>query len=73
MNYTAFGKQFGQTRQAVTKWELKGDNFAAITRSTELHIRLGILDLLNANNKIFRKAFHDFDNNEELKTKKNIP
>ena len=70
MNYTEFGKHFGQTRQAVTKWEEKEDHFAAITRSTELHIRLAILDLLKANNKVFRQIFHEFDQNEELKSKK---
>lgn len=70
MNYTEFGKHFGQTRQAVTKWEAKADEFAAIMRSTELHIRLAILDLLKTNDKIFRQTFHFFDQSEDLKNKK---
>ncbi len=52
MNYTEFGKHFGQSRQVVAKWEAKGDEFSLITRSTELHIRLAILDLLKTSDKI---------------------
>lgn len=72
MNYTEFGKHFGQTRQAVTKWEAKGDEYVSITRSTELHIRLTILDILKIDDKIFRQTFHKFDKSEELKSKKRM-
>lgn len=70
MTYTEFGKHFGQTRQAVAKWEAKGDEYASITRSTELHIRLTILDFIKTNDKIFRQSFHKFDQSEVLKNKK---
>lgn len=70
MNYTQFGQRFGQTRQAVTKWEAKEDEFAMITPSTELHIRMSILNLLGASNKDFRHIFNELDSNDELKKKK---
>ncbi|MDR3555428.1 MAG: hypothetical protein P4L55_11785, partial [Syntrophobacteraceae bacterium] len=46
-NYTEVAQMLGQTRQAVTKWESKEDEFAMITPSTELHIRLSILTFLD--------------------------
>ncbi len=70
MNYTEFGRHFGQSRQAVAKWETKGDEYSSITRSTELHIRLAILDHLKINDRIFRQTFHTFDQSEDLKNKK---
>jgi len=77
MNYTNFAEQLGQTRQAVTKWEAKGDDFAMITPSTELHLRLFILNSLDTNNEMFRSIYNELDSNLELKKKKheieNIP
>ncbi len=70
MNYTEFAKRFGQSRQAIAKWESKGDDFASITPSTELHIRLAIFDLLKANNTNFRKLYIQLNANEELWKKK---
>lgn len=70
MNYTHFGQQLGQTRQAITKWEAKEDGFAMITPSTELHIRLFILNLLDASNEVFRNIYNELDSNDELKKKK---
>src|SRR5437868_15193956 len=69
MNYTQFANHLGQTRQAVTKWESKENDFASITPSTELHIRLTILNLLDANNDDFRKIYNELDSNIELKKK----
>lgn len=70
MNYTQFGERFGQTRQAVTKWENKGDDFASITPSMELHIRLAILDILDVEDKAFKEAYNLLDLNKDLRKKK---
>lgn len=70
MNYSQFGQQLGQTRQAVAKWESKEDEFAMITPSTELHIRLSILNFLDANNDVFRNIYNELDSNNELKKKR---
>jgi DNA-binding transcriptional regulator YiaG len=70
MNYTQFAQHLGQTRQAVTKWESKENDFASITPSTELHIRLIILNLLDASNDDFRSIYNELDSNNELKKKK---
>jgi len=70
MNYTHFAHHLGQTRQAVTKWESKENEFAMITPSTELHIRLSILNLLDASDAVFRNVYNELDSNDELKKKK---
>lgn len=70
MNYSQFGQHLGQTRQAVTKWESKENDFASITPSTELHIRLSILNFLDASNENFRNIYNQLDSNNELKKKK---
>lgn len=70
MNYTQFAKQLGQTRQAITKWESKENEFAMITPSTELHIRLSILNFLDTSNEVFRNIYNELDSNDELKKKK---
>ena len=41
-----------------------------ITPSTELHIRLSILNFLDASNEKFRNVYNELDSNEELKKKK---
>lgn len=56
-----FGKQFGVSHVAVLAWEKKGNKPAKINPSTELFIRLMVLEKLNMNNQIFREAFRDFD------------
>lgn len=70
MDYSQFGKQFGQTRQAIAKWESKENDFAMTPPSTELHIRLSILNFLDSNNETFRNVFNELDSNIELKRKK---
>ena len=72
LNYSEFGKHFGQSRQAVAKWESKGDEFSLITPSTEMHIRLYILYNLKIGATKFREAFHNFDQSETLKMKKTL-
>jgi len=61
MNYTAFANAFGVTHASVIHWEDSKNNHAKITPSTELCIRLYILDYLHADNKLFRKTFRNFD------------
>jgi hypothetical protein len=57
----SFGKCFGVTHAAVLTWEKFGDHPAKINPTTELCIRLFILEKLNMNNQIFRDAFREFD------------
>ncbi len=61
MNYTEFAKTFGVTHAGVIHWEQSKNNRAKINPSTELYIRLYILDYLRANNKLFRETFRNFD------------
>jgi DNA-binding transcriptional regulator YiaG len=52
---TAFGKAFGVTHAAVLKWEAGQGRIPA---TTELCIRLFILDKLQAKNEEFGKLYH---------------
>jgi len=56
MTCTSFGSLFGVTHAAVLKWE---NEKCRITPSTELCIRLFILDRLHANDREFRILFHE--------------
>lgn len=70
---TEFAHQFGVTHPTVLHWEKSKDTFAKITPTTELCIRLYILDSLKADDKLFRKAFRGFDFykfSEEIKSKR---
>ena len=62
-----FAKRFGVTHPAVLKWEKSKNKIAKIIPSTELYIRLFILESLKANNEVFRNTFNVFDSNEKLK------
>ena len=61
MTLESFGKHFGVTHVAVLTWEKMGNKPAKINPTTELCIRLFILEKLNMNNQIFREAFREFD------------
>lgn len=61
MTLENFGKHFGVTHVAVLTWEKMGDKQARINPTTELCIRLFILEKLNMNNQVFREAFREFD------------
>jgi DNA-binding transcriptional regulator YiaG len=67
MTLVAFAKHFGVTHAAVIKWEKSKDNFAKITPSTELHIRLYNLERLKVSNEKFRNSFVSLDRNKKLK------
>lgn len=55
MTTTSFGKAFGVTHAAVLKWE---SNRSRLPPTTELCLRLFILDKLNAKNAEFGKLYH---------------
>jgi len=61
LNYSEFANQFGVTHASVIHWEKAQDAFAKITPTTELCIRLYILDALRADDKLFRSTFRLFD------------
>ena len=61
MTYTEFANKFGVTYASVIHWEKSKNNFAKILPTTELCIRLYILDILDAKNKLFRETFRKFN------------
>ena len=69
MTYSHFANKFGVTHASVIHWENAKNSFAKITPTTELCIRLSILDELNAKNKLFRETFRNF-NYSDFKTNK---
>lgn len=70
MTYTEFAKRFGVTHASVIHWEKSKNSFAKIIPTTELCIRLCILDVLHAKDKLFRETFRNF-NYSEFKIQKN--
>ena len=61
MTLENFGKQFGVTHVAVLTWEKTKNKPAKINLTTELCLRLFILEKLGINNQIFRETFREFD------------
>jgi len=61
LNYSQFANQFGVTHATVIHWEKAQDAFAKITPTTELCIRLYILDVLKVEDTLFRSTFRWFD------------
>lgn len=61
MTLENFGKQFGMTHVAVLTWEKMKNKPAKINLTTELCLRLFILEKLGINNQIFRETFREFD------------
>jgi len=61
MTLEKFGNQFGVTHAAVLNWEKMGNKSAKINATTELCIRLFILEKLKINNQIFRDTFREFN------------
>ncbi len=56
-----FGRQFGVTHPAVLKWERNKNQSAKMNPTTELCLRLLILEKLNINNRVFRDTFREFN------------
>jgi DNA-binding XRE family transcriptional regulator len=69
MNYTDFANRFGVTHASVIHWEKSKNAFAKIQPTSELCIRLCVLDVLHAKDKLFRETFRKF-NYLEFKTQK---
>ena len=61
MTLENFGKHFGVTHAAVLTWEKMGDKPGKINPTTELCIRLFILEELKMSNQVFRDAFREFN------------
>lgn len=61
MTFTEFANRFGVTHPSVINWEKSKNNFAKITPTTELCIRLCVLDALKAKDKLFRETFRNFN------------
>jgi hypothetical protein len=61
MTLESFGKQFGITHAGVLTWEKAKNKLAKISPTTELCIRLFILEKLEINNQIFRNTFREFN------------
>jgi DNA-binding XRE family transcriptional regulator len=61
MTLEDFGKQFGVTHAAVLNWEKSKNKSAKINPTTELCIRLMILEKLKTSNQVFRNIFREFD------------
>lgn len=61
MTLENFAKQFGVSHPAVLNWEKKQNKSAKINPTTELCIRLMILEKLKINNQIFRTTFREFN------------
>jgi DNA-binding transcriptional regulator YiaG len=57
----AFALQFGISHVAVMKWERRKEKIAKIQPSTEMCVRLFILEKLNVSNDLFRSIFRSFD------------
>lgn len=69
MTYVEFANKFGVTHAGVINWEKLKNHSAKITPTTELCIRLEILDYLHVKDKVFREAFRKF-NYLEIKSQK---
>lgn len=59
MNMEVFGKIFGVTHVAVSKWESKGNKIAKIGPTTEFCIRLFVVDSLKVKDKEFRQVYRE--------------
>lgn len=56
---TAFAELFGHSHSAVLKWENQEDGFARITPTTEIYLRLTILEFLHKKAADFRDLYHE--------------
>ncbi len=72
MTLEDFGKQFGMTHVAVINWERAKNRPAKASPTTELCIRLFILEKLKINNEIFRETFREFDIQRIAKEQKTL-
>lgn len=70
MTFSEFASKIGVTHACVINWEKAKNSSAKIQPSTEVCIRLLIMDALHVKANEFRDTFRNF-NYEEFKSKKN--
>lgn len=73
MTLENFGKHFGVSHVAILKWEKTKNKSAKISPTTELCIRLFILEKLDTNNQIFRNTFREFNLQKITKKQSVLP
>ena len=56
---TAFGHLFGYTHSAILKWENQADGIARITPTTEIYLRLYILEFLQKGAEDFKDLYDE--------------
>lgn len=55
----AFGKLFGYSHSAILKWENQEDHVARIAPTTEIYLRLYIIDFLQKGATDFKELYHE--------------
>lgn len=70
MSMEIFGRIFGVSHAAVSKWEKRGDEITNADINTERLIRLFILEGLKVNNREFRNGFREVFLEPSLRAKK---
>lgn len=55
----AFSHLFGYTHSAVLKWENRGDHIARIAPTTEVYLRLYLLEYLRSTPSDFKELYHE--------------
>lgn len=66
-----FGKNFGITHAAISKWEAEENSPIKTDINTEICIRLFILDNLEAKDEEFGRIYREFITSKEKKIKQN--
>lgn len=56
---TAFGQLFGYSHSAVLKWENQEDSIARMAPTTEIYLRLHILEFLKGNARKFKELYDE--------------
>lgn len=64
---TEFGYRFGYTHAAVIKWENQRNEIARITPTTEIYLRLFILEFLDKSAKDFKELYKEIQISELAK------
>ncbi len=59
LNTTSFGQLFGYSHSAVLKWENQGNTIARIAPTTEIYLRLYILDFLQKDALDFKELYNE--------------
>ncbi len=76
LNKTAFGCLFGYSHSAVLKWENQGNYIARIAPTTEIYLRLYVLNFLGRESADFKELYEEIripQLAEYLKKSKQVP